>query len=511
MTAPDLLAGSGTVVAALGALMVPVRHQLARRARVPMLLIGWVLLLAGIAPAAIRDRWLLALAAAAVGLVLTWVACRLLHGRERWLLAAGAALLTLRIPVPTGDGTAMLLAPLYAAIGVGAVLAVRSDLLLRPARVVGPTNRSARMVDVAVASVPIVAALSVTWSVDRPASHAALAFFLVPFTLAYVLVRRWTAQHVDLRPAGWGLLGSGVVAACVGLYQAITHEVWWNPKVIDANRFRADFRTNSTFWDPNIYGRALVVAVLLVVAWLLVARLHRVRTTVAAAVGAVLLVALWHTFSQSSWLALAGALTVVGVLTIPPRPRRWVAAGLVLLVLVSMPIAAKQLAGADADGRRDVVRSGLSLAGDRPLRGWGIGSFETAALERAADEGERDPRLTASHTTPVTVVAELGVLGAASYLLLLGSAGVAILVRWRRTATTANGGVGWPAASTIWASGVLAAMVAHSMLYAGFFEDATLLVALAVLAGGPTFTTRQAKHDGGAADESATPPQLASR
>src|SRR5690606_27718733 len=106
------------------------------------------------------------------------------------------------------------------------------------------------------------------------------------------------------------------------------------------------------------------------------------------------------------------------------------------------------------------------------------------------------PRLTASHTTPVTVLAELGIVGAACYLVLITAAISAAVARWRtlvvsrasdhsvtRAARTRRG---WPEPSTIWASGALIAVFAHSMLYAGFFEDAVLWVALAVLASLPT-------------------------
>jgi hypothetical protein len=90
----------------------------------------------------------------------------------------------------------------------------------------------------------------------------------------------------------------------------------------------------------------------------------------------------------------------------------------------------------------------------------------------------------ASHTTPVTVFAELGLLGAFTYLTLLTSAVVTMLARWRRP----PGGTSayeWPIAPIIWAGATLFALIAHSLLYAGFFEDPTLWVALAVLASLP--------------------------
>lgn len=70
------------------------------------------------------------------------------------------------------------------------------------------------------------------------------------------------------------------------------------------------------------------------------------------------------------------------------------------------------------------------------------------------------PSRNASHTTPLTIAAELGVIGLALYLWLLGATGWAIyrIARMDRTL-----GVGLAA--------VLGTLVVHSLLYAGFFED----------------------------------------
>jgi O-antigen ligase len=141
------------------------------------------------------------------------------------------------------------------------------------------------------------------------------------------------------------------------------------------------------------------------------------------------------------------------------------------------------------------VRTGFALASERPLLGWGVGSFEHAAGARERERGNADPGLLASHTTPVTVFAELGIVGAFAYLTLLTSAVVTMLARWRRSSTPAaaarargdveGAGTGWPIGPLIWASATLMVLVAHSMLYAGFFEDPTLWIVLALLASLP--------------------------
>ncbi|MCW2924688.1 MAG: O-antigen polymerase, partial [Thermoleophilia bacterium] len=475
------------------------------------MLAGWLAVVVAVAPSSVRDHLAPALAVLAAAIAVGWLVARLLHGREAWLLALGAAVLTARVPVPIGGGDdAMLLAPLYLVVGLSALVLIRTELRAAygPVALRRTLDRggATRMLDVGTYAVPAVAALSQLWTWDATGSAEALAFFLLPFPVLFAVVRAWAARGISLRPAAWALVTVGGVSAVLGLAQAVTLHVWWNPKVINSNRFRPDFRTNSLFWDPNIYGRALVVVLLAAVAWLLVSRAASRRHVVAAAVGIVVgVAALWHTYSQSSWFALAAALAVVAVLTLPPRPRRWTAAVLVLVAVVALPVSARDLAGDDASGRENVVRTGLALAGERPVRGWGVGSFESAATARAVERGDAEPGLLASHTTPVTVLAELGILGAAAYLALLAGAVAAILARWRRTSTPAAAaraaGVdpadpGWPDAPVVWAGAVIVALFAHSLLYAGFFEDATLWAALALLASLPVLS---ASPDHGAA------------
>ncbi|MCW2960506.1 MAG: O-antigen polymerase [Thermoleophilia bacterium] len=493
MNGSELLTNAAAIVASIGGIACMLMHRTARMVGIMLLLLGWVGLLFGIAPASALDDKVLLLAGSVAAADAAWIVAGRLVGRESWIMALGAIVLVMRVPVPTGDGTAMLLAPLYAVIGLGAIVLLRSELRTRgtkskaaaPApRVPADRGGATRLLDIGVATLPIIAALSLTWSIDRAQSAETITFFLVPFLLAYVLVRSWLSAGVSLVPAARGLVVLACIVAAVGLVQVSISEVWWNAKVIDANQFRPDFRTNSLFWDPNIYGRALVVGMVAIIAGLLVRPIGGVRLTAALATLVGLTTALWFTYSQSSWIALGGALAVLGVLTLPVRPRRWVALGLAVLLIVALPLADRALSGREADSRRDVVRDGIALAAEKPLLGWGIGTFETAARERALEQGDGRVGLTASHTTPITIMAEVGVLGTMAYLLLLGSAAAAALARWRRATRDARP-FGWPVPPVIWATATVVALFAHSLLYAGFFEDATLWVALAVLASLP--------------------------
>ena len=99
------------------------------------------------------------------------------------------------------------------------------------------------------------------------------------------------------------LVGMALVFAAIGCYQYATRDVFWNPKVIVGNAYAPFYRVNSVFYDPSVYGRFLVVAILAALVLALYDRDRRVADGSAAA--AVLIwPGLLFSFSQSSFAAL---------------------------------------------------------------------------------------------------------------------------------------------------------------------------------------------------------------
>ena len=96
-----------------------------------------------------------------------------------------------------------------------------------------------------------------------------LVAFVLPFGLLAIGFARlpWSRRSLI---ALYGLLVATALAyAGVGLYQWATREVFWNPKLKVDNAYAPFFRVNSVFWDPSIYGRYLVVAILATLALVL--------------------------------------------------------------------------------------------------------------------------------------------------------------------------------------------------------------------------------------------------
>jgi O-antigen ligase len=108
-------------------------------------------------------------------------------------------------------------------------------------------------------------------------------------------------------------------------------------------------------------------------------------------------------------------------------------------------------------GRTKLISGGLELFAQRPLYGYGSGSFETE-YKRHGKASEANAT-SASHTIPITVAAEQGIIGLAVYVALLLAAFVVLLTGAGRS----------PPRIAI--AACFAALVLHTWTYADFLED----------------------------------------
>ena len=106
---------------------------------------------------------------------------------------------------------------------------------------------------------------------------------------------------------------------------------------------------------------------------------------------------------------------------------------------------------------------------NHPIAGVGIGSQPRASQHLSPGGGP--PGLFVSHTTPLTIAAELGVIGLTLYAALLAGAGRA-LARVRRLDEPFG----------VALAAVFVALVVHSLSYSGFFEDPMTWLALGLAA-----------------------------
>jgi O-antigen ligase len=407
------------------------------------------------------------------------------------------ASLPFRVPIEAAGSTSNLLVPLYVVIAGGGVAYLwRCWTADRPAGTGGRPS----ILQLALAAFVVLYAVQSLYSRDFDAALEHLVFFYVPFALLFVLLAglRWT------RPLLAGCAGVLVVLAltfsAIGFWEYAQRELLWNPKVISANQFESYFRVNSVFWDPNIYGRFLALVMTVVAGIMLWSRAPRV-VLASTAVLTVLWGGLVFTFSQSSFVALLVGLAVLAAFRWDPRRTAAlsaVGAALVAIFLLAFQDSLNVDLGSSSglnkatSGRIDLIEGGAELFADRPGWGYGSGSFPRAfRLER---KGNQQQAVSASHTLPLTVAAEQGVIGLLAYALLLVAAFATLLGRAAPARgpppgpdaadRTDPGGsiqeLGTSPATQAVLTAALAALAAHTMMYAAFLEDPFTWVILAL-------------------------------
>jgi putative inorganic carbon (hco3(-)) transporter len=458
---------------------------------------------------------------------------------RRWsilLPLAIVAALPFRIPLEAGGDTANLLVPLYLVIAGGVLARAlgewqegggvdpragffalrRAPLAEDSVRKTGrrPPIDPPALLPYALAGVVLLYALQTLYSPDFSKSLQNVCFFFVPFSLVYALLRdvEWDKRLLVL--VLWVVALEAVAFIAVGSIEYVTRNLFWNDQVIRSNEFHTYFRVNSIFWDPNIYGRYLALVITIAMAALLWAKEQRTLALLTALI-AVLWLGLVPTFSQSSFAALLAGLAVLAALR---WSWRWTlaAVGVGALLGVVVVIFAGGVSklnpsriNIDTGGRANLVSGGGELFAQRPLWGYGAGSFPRAYREHIATK--KDP-VSVSHTQPVTVAAEQGLIGLAAYGALL------VLALWTMASSLSlkgEGGGSWSGAASSFSHrnlderrepqgekpsarpgpptlappqqiariAVLAAFVAllvHTMAYAGFYEDPITWVLLAI-------------------------------
>jgi len=426
-------------------------------------------------------------AAAVVGVLLAVAGA---YAIRRWpfvLPFAALACVAARIHVHVGATEANLLVPMYLVVAAAAIL-LAWELWQRDERAkeLGPV------------AWPLAAfvgwgGISMLWTQDVRQGAIELLFFYLPFGLLAIALARlaWT------RLIALGLLveltAMAVVFSAIGIYQYETRDVFWNPKLLVSNAYAPFFRVNSVFWDPSIYGRFLVVAILTLLVVVLFVRDLRAVLGATAAI-AVVWAGLYFSYSQSSFAALAAGVVMVAIFA-------WGRRGIALAVATALVVGAAALAvpsvrhdvfgshtgKSTTSGRGTLVRRGLHIAVHHPVAGVGLGGFKHAYANLAGLKG-KEPNAAASHTTPVTVAAEGGIVGFALVVWLLVAA---LALAFRRFARD-------PAGLAALAFGaIIAAIAVHSLFYNAFFEDATVWGAIGLAAALPRRR-----------DERADPPQL---
>ena len=396
------------------------------------------------------------------------------------LLAVGA----LPFRIPLGSVSSGLLIPLYAVIASGALVFIVRNWNQAP-EAASEDRRQSRLPQL-LAFVLVLYALQATYSPNLGVVKAVenVGFFYLPFALLFFLLARvtWTAEL--LRRCLLVLLALAALFVVVGFAELADGSHLLLNRGLDQDAYFV--RINSLFYDPNVYGRFLALTMILLGLAMLFER--RTRVLLGAAVALALMwVGLLFSLSQSSMAAL---LVGLGVAALATWGRRAAIVVVVVAVLgvggaVAYAVESGNSASFLTSGRSSLVSGGVDLFKARPLLGYGSGSFSTeyrAHIPRRRNGFEiaqhlpfSAPTTSDSHTTPVTIGAEQGIVGLAAYVaLLLGC----FWELFGGGVLTAPRGVERLARLAIAAA--FTGLVAHTLFYADFLEDPTTWVLLAI-------------------------------
>jgi len=476
------LAQPAAVLAAVGAGLF-----LAGRGRI-MVLGGLALLGAGelglLASLADVNRLSFATGAAAVGagILMLALAAPVFVRRPAWVPLAVLVAAPFRPPisVDTSSGFSVSLAengqlgrllPLYFVLAVAGIAFVWRAL--HPDHAPGAVRPLAAVIALPAAAFIGFACLSLLWADQRGPAVELLTYFTVPFALLMGLVAR--SPFPDWAPRAMARIGVGlaVLFAAVGLWQAVTRELFFFAANLQVSNANTDyFRVTSLFGDPSLYGRHLVLGLGIA---LVALALRRINTLLGLLLIALLWAGLFFSYSQSSMTALVAVTLVIAATTGGPGVRRVVLGGLALLLvagvglLASVEIRGESLRRETSD-RTVRIKDTTRVIRKYPVTGVGIGGQPRAS--RRLSGRDRPTPVFVSHTTPLTVAAELGAVGLLLYAwLIVGGAGMIMAVRRLE-----------PALGLALGAAFLALFV-HALSYSGFLEDPLTWLVLAVGAG----------------------------
>ncbi len=496
MTGIHLTRDVGAILGAAGiiALFVPLPRMqptVRRGLGLAVAAAGWIVLACSLVPAstahrlAHRAHTVVGAAEIAIGAIMVLVLVLIVLGAGTWAtmrwpriwLIALAVALPLRIPVPIGGASRNLLLPLYLIGACGVLGFVWGRLRGR----FSADDEPGTLLDIPIAAFVAFTLVSVLWTIDTKDAAIQIVFFYLPFPVLFLAVVAWWPFIGKALPT---LAGVTIVLATaisiLALVQYETQWIFWNAKLQQDDIYSQFFRVNGIFYDPNIMGRYLAIGILAALAWIWI-RPDTRTLVVGAAVVVVMSGGLLVSFSRSSCLAV-----MVGVVLLAWRAfgakRTLAVGGIAFVVLAGGAIASSHnirhaltsthRASTVSEGRFGLMRGGIRIWKIEPVAGSGVGSFQTRFTATESANQIAHKQVSISHNAPITVLAELGVIGAALFVWLC-------VATWIGIARGSRHGTG----DQRWAQWGLLAIVTgifvHSQLYADLFEDPMLWMAMA--------------------------------
>ncbi|MCO5385947.1 MAG: O-antigen ligase family protein [Desulfosporosinus sp.] len=228
------------------------------------------------------------------------------------------------------------------------------------------------------------------------------------------------------------IFAMATLTAIIGLAQYLSGNWIWGGG-INISGVR---RVNASFIDPNLFARYLNISILGTLL-LLVRREWFLNIGTALAL-LIQVAALGVTFSRTGWLTLLIGIVIIAISSAKNRRTPWSILGLggvgaiALYLIPSIRIRFETLfTGMSALGQREhLIKGGWAMFIEDPLTGVGLGNFQWAIEQPYHYLVPWSDAVTRSHTSLITVAAEMGILGLVSmfvFLIIIASMNLRVL------------------------------------------------------------------------------------
>ncbi len=266
----------------------------------------------------------------------------------------------------------------------------------------------------------VVVVLGVAWSDTQSPSNAVL---IMPMYVAFVFVAPSLIEdRRDLERIVAAFLLAAVGLSLVAIAQRMGGVFHWRSILIQSDAY--SYRANAFFADPNNLARFLAISISLAAGLILATGPRRLTFHVAVPAIVIGVPGIVMTASRSGWLGLL----LAGFLVVMFSPiRRYTKFRLVALTFGGVGFALGLVflqGGADAErvrsltsgielvGQRSfLIRGGWEMWKDNPLIGIGSGNYQNTLLVSYLWTLPWWAQTTLSHTSFISIMAELGLVG----------------------------------------------------------------------------------------------------
>lgn len=312
--------------------------------------------------------------------------------------------------------------------------------------------------------VPIVALLAVVvlgvaWSDSLKPENSIL---IMPMYVAFVLVAPSLIEdRGDVERIVGAFLFIAAMLALVAVSQRIFHVFNWRAILVQSDDY--SYRSNATFADPNNLARYLAISMSLAVGLILSTGPRRQTVYLAIPMLVLCAAGIVATASRSGWLMLVFCTFLVVLISPISRYTKgklvFGSAGALIAMLTLLLLQGgtdaervKSLAsGVQVIGQREfLIKAGWQMFKDSPFIGVGSGNYQHALVTTYLYIIPAWARTTLSHTSLVSLLAELGIVGMLAFLLVVFRVGISVVRAYFATAVEYNRLIiGWLGASMI--------------------------------------------------------------